>query len=50
MPIKNNVHCVADVYAHLINHDNHKNWVPFILFHNLWLISVALKQTKKLMF
>ena len=47
MPIKNNVHYVADVYAHLINHNNHKNWVIFILFHNLWLISVALKHTKK---
>ena len=42
--IKNNVHCEADVYAHLINHGNHKNWVPSMLLHTLWLISLTMKQ------
>ena len=27
-----------------INHHNHKNWVPFILTLNLWLIFMGMKQ------
>ena len=27
-----------------VNHHNHKNWVPFILIHNLWLIFMEMKQ------
>ena len=29
-----------------VNHHNHKNWVPFILIHNLWLIFMGMKQKK----
>ena len=28
-------------------HDNHKNWVPFMLPHNLWLILIEMKQNAK---
>ena len=27
-----------------VNHHNHKNWVPSILIHNLWLIFMWMKQ------
>ena len=27
-----------------VNHHNHKNWVPSILIHNLWLIFMGMKQ------
>ena len=27
-----------------VNHHNHKNWVPSILIHNLWLIFIGMKQ------
>ena len=27
-----------------VNHHNHKNWVPSILTHNLWLIFTGMKQ------
>ena len=27
-----------------VNHHNHKNWVPSILTHNLWLIFMGMKQ------
>ena len=30
-----------------LNHHNHKNWVPIILTHNLWLIFIGIKQRKK---
>ena len=30
----------------VINHHNHKNWVPSILIHNLWLILIRMKQKK----
>ena len=29
-----------------VNHHNHKNWVPSILIHNLWLILIRTKQKK----
>ena len=29
-----------------VNHQNHKNWVPSILTHNLWLIFIGMKQKK----
>ena len=29
-----------------VNHHNAKNWVPFILTHNLWLIFMWMKQKK----
>ena len=29
-----------------VNHHNHKNWVPSILTHNLWLIFMGMKQKK----
>ena len=28
-------------------HDNHKNWVQFMLPHNLWLILIEMKQNAK---
>ena len=44
------LHCVADVYAHQsfgLNHGNHKNWAPSMLPHNLWMISIVMKQKKE---
>ena len=29
-----------------VNHHNIENWVPFILTHNLWLISMGMKQKR----
>ena len=29
-----------------VYHHNHKNWVPSILTHNLWLIFIRMKQKK----
>ena len=29
-----------------VNHQNDRNWVPFILTHNLWLIFMGMKQKK----
>ena len=29
-----------------VYHHNHKNWVPSILIHNLWLIFIRMKQKK----
>ena len=29
-----------------VNHHNHKNWIPSILIHNLWLIFMGMKQKK----
>ena len=29
-----------------VYHHNHKNWVPSILIHNLWLIFIWMKQKK----
>ena len=31
-----------------VNHHNHKNWLPSILIHNLWLIFMGMKQEKKI--
>ena len=33
-----------------VNHHNSKNWVPFILTHNLWLIFMGIKKKQKLSF
>ena len=30
------------------NHHNNKNWIPFVLTHNLWLIFMGIKQKKKI--
>ena len=40
------LHIINQVLILVRNHGNHRNWVPFMLFHNLCLIFMWMKQKK----